>query len=70
MAAHATATVPCPIDTCTASIGVELELTLDAAGPRPTGSSKRDLSVRVKSLTVEGMAHIRAQHPELLVWIG
>lgn len=65
-----TAVVQCPMDGCTEQIGVEIELTLDMAGPRPPGSTKRDLSVHVKGLTEDGIAHVQAQHPELLVWVG
>lgn len=64
-----TVTAPCPIDTCAETIGVEIELTLDAAGPPRPGSTCRDLSVHVKGLTEDGMTHVREQHPELLVWV-
>lgn len=68
--APSTAEVTCPVETCTETIGVEIEMTLDAAGPRPPGSTRRELSVHVKGLTEDGMAHMHAQHPEMLVWVG
>lgn len=66
--AAGTATVSCPIDTCTETIGIEIELVLGDAGPRPPDSIHVDLSVKVKGLTDQGAAHVRTHHPEMLVW--
>lgn len=55
--APSTATLQCPVDTCTETITVELELTLD---------DDRDLGVHVTRLTDAAAAHVQAQHPELL----